>query len=132
VTGFGYNQPKFCPNATWDASAVTLANVSIIGSDPCSMVVNKNNTVFVGNFENRTILIWSNSSLNPTKKVSNFSSNLHALFALDDDGVLAQSSSCPMMIFNHWSTDGILMNSYSVPYALGRYVYSREAEIKDW
>lgn len=53
-----YNQPKFCSNATWNSSAITFANSTIVGSYPHDVFVNTDNTVYVPNPSNGQIVIW--------------------------------------------------------------------------
>ncbi len=75
LLALSFNQPKFCPTASWNPNAITFANQSIVGSDPFSVFVDTNNTIYVANRENSTILVWHEDSINPTKIISgNFTS----------------------------------------------------------
>ncbi len=58
VKGVSYNQPKFCPSATWNPDAETFANTSNIGSRPWGLFVNINNTVYVADKSNGTVQVW--------------------------------------------------------------------------
>ncbi|CAF3892066.1 unnamed protein product [Adineta steineri] len=62
-----FNQPKFCPTATWKSNGITFANRSIVGQNPLAIFVSTNNTIYVSNKENNTILMWEEESANPTK-----------------------------------------------------------------
>ncbi|CAF0853563.1 unnamed protein product [Adineta steineri] len=62
-----FNPPKFCPNATWNPTATTFANQSIVGHWPRAIFVTRNNTIYVANKQNKTIVIWHEESVNPTK-----------------------------------------------------------------
>ncbi|CAF4169307.1 unnamed protein product, partial [Adineta steineri] len=64
-----FNQPKFCPTATWNPTGITIANQSIVGRNPLAIFVSTNNTVYVANQENNTIVIWQEESLNLTKTI---------------------------------------------------------------
>ncbi|CAF1456527.1 unnamed protein product, partial [Adineta steineri] len=64
-----YNQPKFCPTAMWNTKGITLANQSIVGWYPFAIFINTNNTIYVANKENRTIVVWDEQSVNPTKNI---------------------------------------------------------------
>lgn len=44
-----YNQPRFCPSATWNATGITVANESVVGISPYGFYINTNNTVYVAN-----------------------------------------------------------------------------------
>ncbi|CAF4147828.1 unnamed protein product, partial [Adineta steineri] len=65
-----FNQPKFCPTATWNPNGITIANQSIVGQKPTAIFVSTNNTIYVANNENNTIVIWHEESVNPTKIIS--------------------------------------------------------------
>ncbi|CAF0818601.1 unnamed protein product [Adineta steineri] len=68
--GSSFNQPKFRPTATWNANGITFANQSIVGQYPSAIFVSTNNTIYVTNPENNTIIIWQEESVNPTKIIS--------------------------------------------------------------
>jgi hypothetical protein len=52
-----FNQPKFCPTASWNSNGITFANQSIVGAYPLSVFVNTNNTIYVVNQEKSTTLV---------------------------------------------------------------------------
>jgi sugar lactone lactonase YvrE len=80
ILGLSYNQPKFCPFATWNPNAITFANNSIIGSSPHGIFVDASNTVYVLNQPNNRVYIWANDSINATRIISGNSLNLYAIF----------------------------------------------------
>ncbi|CAF4182502.1 unnamed protein product, partial [Adineta steineri] len=61
-----FNQPKFCPTAIWNPTASTFVNQSIVGEEPNTVFVNTNNTIYVVNRENNTIVMWQEENVNPT------------------------------------------------------------------
>ncbi|CAF1097963.1 unnamed protein product [Adineta steineri] len=61
------NQPKFCSTATWNPNGITIANRSFVGQYSESIFVNTNNTIYVVNREKKTIVMWHEESVNPTK-----------------------------------------------------------------
>ncbi|CAF1158512.1 unnamed protein product [Adineta steineri] len=65
-----FNQPKFCQTATWNSNGITFANQSIVSQAPSAIFVNTNNTIYVVNRENNTIVMWQEKSVNPTKIIS--------------------------------------------------------------
>jgi hypothetical protein len=65
-----YNQPKFSPCATWNSSATTIANVSLIGIEPYNVFVDINNTVYVPERNNSRVQVWLEGSLTPTRTIS--------------------------------------------------------------
>ncbi|CAF1670213.1 unnamed protein product, partial [Adineta ricciae] len=65
-----FNQPKFCPTAAWNKYAFTFANQSVVGEYPAAIFINTNNTVFIGDRQTDTILIWDENSTTPIKNIS--------------------------------------------------------------
>ena len=74
------HQPKFCSTASWNPNAITVANQSVVGSDPWSVFVNRNNTIYVANRQNKKILVWHEDSVNSTQTTSANFKNLRSLF----------------------------------------------------
>ncbi|CAF4270818.1 unnamed protein product, partial [Adineta steineri] len=62
-----FNQPKFFPIPIWDSNGITIANQSIVGQEPTAVFVNTNNTIYVANHENDTIVKWQDESVSPTQ-----------------------------------------------------------------
>ena len=76
-----FNQPRFCPNATWDVNAITFANRSIVSTMPCGVFVNSEDSIYVANRETGEILIWeNNTSIRPSKEISGSLSYKLSLF----------------------------------------------------
>ncbi|CAF1167397.1 unnamed protein product [Adineta steineri] len=67
VLAVSLNQPKLSPTATWNSNGITFANRSIVGEYPLAIFVNTNNTTYVANRENNTIVMWEEDSVSPTK-----------------------------------------------------------------
>ncbi len=80
ILGLSYNQPKFCPFATWNPNAITFANTSTVGIRPYGIFVDSNNIVYVSNRDNGQIYIWTNDSINATRIISGTLSNPLAIF----------------------------------------------------
>jgi hypothetical protein len=64
--GISFNQPKFCPSATWNATGITFANRSFVGTYPYGIFVNINNTVYVAQLQPNLIQIWFEGNNIPT------------------------------------------------------------------
>jgi hypothetical protein len=77
---FPYNQPKFCPNASWNANAITFASSSEVGQQPRGIFVDTNNTVYVADATNNRVQVWFNESTSPTKTISGGLSGPNAVF----------------------------------------------------
>ncbi|CAF1178450.1 unnamed protein product [Adineta steineri] len=88
-----FNRPKFCPTATWSSNGITIANQSIVGEDPNAIFVSTNNTVYVANKQNNTIVMWQGENVNPTKTIVGNFTKPWSLFVTSngdiyiDDGV---------------------------------------------
>ncbi|CAF0878090.1 unnamed protein product [Adineta steineri] len=65
-----FNQPNFCSEASWYFNGTTFADQSIVGQSPQAIFVSTNNTIYVANQQNNTIVIWQGDSVNPTKIIS--------------------------------------------------------------
>ena len=80
VVGVSFNQPGLCLNATWDSNGTTFADNNTVGSQPKTIFINNNNTVYTANNQNGTIQIWLEGSPSPTATISTNSSEINALF----------------------------------------------------
>ena len=79
-TGVSFNQPKLCPNATWNTNGITFADNNTIGANPKGIFISKNNTVYATNFQHGSIQIWLEGSASPTNTIVTNSSNSFATF----------------------------------------------------
>ncbi|CAF4123497.1 unnamed protein product, partial [Adineta steineri] len=82
-----FNQPKFCPTATWNSNGITFANQSIVGREPTVIFMNTNNTIYVANRENSTILMWQEENINPTKIISGSFTEPRSLFVASNGDI---------------------------------------------
>jgi len=60
-----YNQPKFDPYTVWSTTAITFADINIIGLRPGGIFIDINDTIYVADQTNSRIQIWMNNSINP-------------------------------------------------------------------
>ncbi|CAF1457111.1 unnamed protein product [Adineta steineri] len=82
-----FNQPKFCPTLIWDSIGITFANQSIVGEYPLAIFVSTNNTIYVANKENNTIVVWHEESVNPTKIISGNFTEPNSLFVTSNGDI---------------------------------------------
>ena len=54
-----YNQPTFCPNASWSLNASTLATGTTVVSRPYGIFINGINTIYVASPNDNSIFVWS-------------------------------------------------------------------------
>jgi hypothetical protein len=62
-----YNQPKFCPNVSWNANGTTFADAILLGSGPYGLYVNVNNTVYAASYANSYGMVWYSSDVYPSR-----------------------------------------------------------------
>ena len=58
-----YNQPTFCPNASWSLNASTLATGTTVVSKPYGIFINGINTIYVASPNDSSIFVWSPENL---------------------------------------------------------------------
>ncbi|CAF1144423.1 unnamed protein product [Adineta ricciae] len=87
-----YNQPRFCPNTTWNEYGTTFSNRSIIGIRPRSIFISSSNTVYIPNKETGEIHIWENeNSIIPTKTISGNLSSVYSIFVTTNGDIYADN-----------------------------------------
>ncbi|CAF0983577.1 unnamed protein product [Adineta steineri] len=87
VFALSYNQPEFCPNPTRNSNGITFAGQSIVGQQPIAIFVNTNNTIFVANRQNNTIVMWQEKSVNPTKIIHGNFTQPNSLFVTSNGDI---------------------------------------------
>ena len=80
AVGVSFNQPKLCPNATWNKNGTALADNNAIGSHPQAIFINTNNTVYAANYLDGRIHIWLEGSTNSTSIIAPNSTDAYTLF----------------------------------------------------
>ncbi|CAF0720286.1 unnamed protein product [Adineta steineri] len=90
---FSFNQPKFYPTTTWNYNGITFANQSIVGQDPFAIFVDTNNTIYVANRENNTIVMWQEESVNPKKIIHGNFTQPYSLFVTSNGDIYIDDGS---------------------------------------
>jgi hypothetical protein len=80
ILAVSYNQPIFCPNASWDPNAITLANESILAVYPSGIFVSSNDTIYVIDRANNRVLVWLNEDNNSTGIISGNLNSPYSIF----------------------------------------------------
>ena len=80
LLGLSYNRPKFCPDATWNSNGTTLASNNTIGTQPFGIFINRNNTIFVTDYDNGLIYVWLEGSDNVSNTIVTNSSHPYSIF----------------------------------------------------
>lgn len=76
-----YNQPKLSACATWNPDAITFADITMGITNPATVFVDSNNTVFVTTPSLNRFLVWSNGSNILIKSVSSGLNSPWGIFA---------------------------------------------------
>lgn len=83
---FSFNQPEFCPTASWNTNPITFANISTYEGRVYPFFVTKNNTIYVIYPENNTIVFWHEDNSNSTSiTVSHFRISYTLFVTLNGD-----------------------------------------------
>ncbi|CAF0764869.1 unnamed protein product [Adineta steineri] len=82
-----FNQPKFCTTSIWNYNGITFANQSIYGLYPRAIFVNTNNTIYVANQEDNTIVMWNEENVNPTKIIHGDFTQPYSLFVASNGDI---------------------------------------------
>ena len=105
-----FNQPKLCPNATWNPNATTFATNSTVGSTPRGIFITTNNTVVVPNRSNGRTIVWFNGSSNPTSNISTNLSDPSSVFVTGDSEIFVNNNS-PYNRIDKWTFNMTLVAS---------------------
>ena len=100
--GVSYNLPKLCPNASWNASAVTIASSDLIGDDPWAVFVNTNNTVFAADRATGMVRVFLEGSSIPIRNLSGNLSVPYSIFVSDDNDIYVDNGEVNLQV-DRWS-----------------------------
>ena len=87
ILGPSYNQPKLCSSATWNPVAVTLANSTTTGLYPFGVFIDTNNSIYVVETFLRSVQVWPEGSLVPTRNISGGLYEPYSLFVTSNGDV---------------------------------------------
>lgn len=87
VIAISFNQPKFCPSAIWNATGITLANQSVIGTNAYGFYINTNNTVYVVDRDRYLIQVLFEGLNSPRTLNLTASSYPTSLFVTDTEDI---------------------------------------------
>ena len=104
LSAISFNQPSFCPNASWNPIANTFADSSTIGTQPLYIFINTDNTVFVTHGISGSIVIWENGSISPTMTILANLSTPGSLF-VTGDGEIFVYNGCPNGRVDRWTVN---------------------------
>ncbi|CAF1216038.1 unnamed protein product [Adineta steineri] len=99
-----YNQPKLCANASWNSTAITFANSTVVGTSPTGIFVDSNNTVYVADRLNNRIQVWLNGNMTPSRTISGGLYASYSLFVTDNGDIYVDNAYSNMRI-DKWGTN---------------------------
>ncbi|UJR09075.1 hypothetical protein I4U23_013322 [Adineta vaga] len=78
---FSFNQPKFCPSATWYTDGVTFADTRILNTYVYGVFVDVNNTVYIPSWLNDQSYVWREGSILPDRNLTGGMDGSLSIFA---------------------------------------------------
>lgn len=94
-----WNQPRLCPNSTWNQSGFAIGTEVDVGRNPYGLFVTTNNTVYIAARYARRLMIWHETHFNPIQILRSNLDFLAGVF-ITDDGVLYTSVYNEGMVYN--------------------------------
>ena len=106
-----FNQPKLCPNASWNPNAVTFANSTTVGPNPIALFITNKNTIVTARRDNGQIPIWhSSDALDPTTIIpANLIGSL-SIFVTGDDQIFVDYGDNSSRV-ERWTLNGTRISS---------------------
>lgn len=111
-----YNQPKLCSSAKWDPNSNTFANATIVGRQPRTVFINRNNTVYIVNQENSSIHIWFNDSISPSKTIYVDAVNPNSIFVTMNNDIYVDNGKLNNRV-EKWTSNGNSMIPIMIVYS---------------
>ena len=82
-----FNQPRFCPNSTWNINATSIAKQYIINEQSYNIFINSKDTIYVVPHKSLAIYVWQNaSSIGPPKRIQG-SLSVTSIFVTSNDDI---------------------------------------------
>lgn len=99
-----FNQPKFSPCTTWNATAITFATNDTVGPSPQGLFVDRNNTVYLLNRLGDRVLIWYAGENNASKTLSNGLNQPLSVFVTANGDIYIGNGHPDQMKRFHWNS----------------------------
>ncbi|CAF1250224.1 unnamed protein product [Adineta steineri] len=104
LSAVSYNQPKICPNASWELNGTNFTTG--YWARACSGIfINTNNTIYIPNNANGSIQIWSNESLYSSKIIYANLSNPYSIFVTTNGDIYVDNGYRYGRV-DKWTKDG--------------------------
>ncbi|CAF1084411.1 unnamed protein product [Adineta ricciae] len=89
--GFSYNRPILSSTSQWNPNGTTIANESIIGSNPFDFFINQNNTIYISNKNKEQILVFLSGNVSLIKAISVNITNSSSLFVTTKEDIFVDT-----------------------------------------
>ena len=110
TVGVFYNEPKLCPNASWNSNATTFATYSY--GFPLPLMIDRLNTLVAASRDNKRIFIWFNGSSNVSTMINTINRSPISLFSINDEEIFVGYSDTPYPYIDRWNIkNGTLVSS---------------------
>jgi hypothetical protein len=116
-----YNLPVFSPCATWNPNATIFADNETVGSDPYSVFVDTNNSVYVLSLNLSKVLIWAENKINVPRTRFDGLFNQSSIFVSNNGDIYVDNGTVNHGV-NKWTSNAtvgvLVMNVTSQCYSL--------------
>ena len=89
---------------SWSGSAITFANITTVGSQPYSLYVDINNTVYVADRANHRVQVWLEGRTTPTRTISGWFSYPFSIFSTNNGDIYVDNG------YTYNRVDRLMMN----------------------
>jgi len=129
--GLPYNQPIFCPTASWNENATTFASSDTIGANPWDIFITSNNTIYVPNRSDKLIVVWPEANSTSPRNISSNSSNITTVFVAEDNSIyfdyqfnsISEIRRLSANLSNTLSIVQTVQNCYDIFIDINNYIY---------
>lgn len=105
ISELSYNLPTFCPSASWNGNAITIANAGVIGPSPADVFVDISDTIYMIDGSNNTVQIWLNGNMTGSRTLSSTLNSPRSIFATLDGYIYSIHGFFSNKV-NRWSVNG--------------------------
>ncbi|CAF0991866.1 unnamed protein product [Adineta steineri] len=91
LSAVSYNQPRLCPNASWELNGTNFITSYVAGAYS-GIFINTNNTIYIPNNVSGSIQIWSNESSNSLTTLSANLSNPYSIFVTTNGDIYVDNA----------------------------------------
>jgi hypothetical protein len=87
ISGLSFNQPKFCPSASWNPNATTFGDINIVGMHPNVIFLNKNNSIYLNEGGLFQVQMWLEGNIIPSRTIPTGLNSSQGLFVTSNGDI---------------------------------------------